>query len=150
MKAVIARVTRASVRVDDRVVGSIGPGLLALVGVSRTDGPDDVALMARKISGLRLFESTTPDSPAEVSALECAAPILLVSQFTLMGDTSHGRRPSWSAAAPGPVAEPLITELADALRAQGLEVQTGSFGAYMQVESVNDGPFTVIVDTAKQ
>ena len=141
MRAVLQRVTRASVRVGETTVGAIErPGLLALVAATHEDGPQDVARMARKIAELRIL-------PEETSALESGAPVLVVSQFTLYGDTRKGRRPTWSAAAPGPVAEPLVDAVVADLRARGLEVATGQFGAQMQVDLVNDGPFTLIIDT---
>ncbi len=140
MKAVLQRVTGASVTVEDETVGAIDrSGLLALVGVTHGDGETQVAAMARKISELRILHD-------ERSVLDEGAPVLLVSQFTLYGSTRKGRRPSWSDAAPGAVAEPLIDALADALRDLGIEVATGRFGAMMQVSLVNDGPFTVLVE----
>ncbi|GAA1717849.1 D-aminoacyl-tRNA deacylase [Fodinicola feengrottensis] len=139
MRAVVQTVTRASVTVDDEVVGKIGPGLLVLVGVTHTDTPSIAAALARKIHSLRILEG-------ERSAAEVGAEILVVSQFTLYADTRKGRRPSWQAAAPGPVAAPLIDTFVAALRAVGAPVETGRFGADMLVESVNDGPQTVILD----
>ncbi|MCL2595618.1 MAG: D-aminoacyl-tRNA deacylase [Promicromonosporaceae bacterium] len=140
MRAVIQRVTRASVTVDGTVVGEITrPGLVALVGVTHDDGPTQVATMARKIAELRILRD-------ERSATEAGAPVLVVSQFTLYGSTRKGRRPSWVAAAPGPVAEPLVAAVVTDLRARGLEVATGVFGAMMEVELVGDGPVTVIVE----
>lgn len=140
MRAVIQRVTSASVSVDGEVVGAIDrPGLMVLLGVSRNDGAAQAATMARKIAELRILEG-------EASASEAGAPVLLVSQFTLYGDTRKGRRPSWSHAAPGPQAEPLIDAVVADLRGRGLEVATGRFGAMMRVALVNDGPFTVLVD----
>lgn len=140
MRAVLQRVSRAEVRVGDDLVGRIGPGLLALVAVTHSDGADQVAVMARKICELRIL-------PEELSVLDAGASVLVVSQFTLYGDTRKGRRPSWSAAAPGAVAEPLIESLVEELRRRGVSVETGRFGAAMEVELVNDGPFTVVVDT---
>lgn len=145
MRAVVQRVTRAAVRVDGRVVGEIVPGpgtqgLLALVGVTHTDDAGTAARMAAKIHGLRILDG-------ERSAADTGAPILLISQFTLYGDTRKGRRPSWQDAAPGPVAAPLIEALVAELRGRGAEVATGVFGADMAVESVNDGPVTVLIDT---
>lgn len=140
MRAVLQRVTRASVTVEGDVVGQIGPGLVALVAVTHDDGPADVATMARKIAELRIL-------PEEQSVAETGAAVLVVSQFTLYGNTKKGRRPSWVDAAPGPVAEPLVQAVADALTDRGIEVATGVFGAMMSVELVNDGPFTVLVDT---
>lgn len=139
MRAVVTRVSRAAVRVGGEVVGEIGPGLMALVGVTHDDTVEIAGTLARKIHELRILHD-------ERSAADVGAPILLISQFTLYGDARKGRRPSWSAAAPGPVAEPLIAAVADALRDRGAEVYTGRFGADMQVESVNDGPVTVILD----
>jgi D-tyrosyl-tRNA(Tyr) deacylase len=139
VRAVIARVARASVTVGDSVVGAIGPGLLVLLGVHRSDSADAVPVMARKLAELRILDG-------ERSCGEVGAPLLVVSQFTLYGDTRKGRRPSWSAAAPPAVAAPLVDAVVDALRGRGLVVATGVFGADMAVESVNSGPFTVIVD----
>ena len=140
MRAVLQRVSRASVTVDGEVVGELTrPGLLALVGVTHDDGPEQVATMARKIADLRILHD-------ERSVLDEGAPVLVVSQFTLYADTRKGRRPSWNAAAPGPVAEPVVEQVVTALRARGVEVQTGRFGAHMEVELVNDGPVTIILD----
>lgn len=140
MRAVLQRATTASVSVDDEIVGAIDrPGLVALVGATHDDGAAQVSAMARKISELRILRD-------ERSVLDEAAPVLLVSQFTLYGSTKKGRRPSWSAAAPGAVAEPLLDALAAELRDLGVEVATGRFGAMMQVSLVNDGPFTVLVE----
>ena len=140
MRAVLQRVSRASVTVDGEVVGELTrPGLLALVGVTHDDGPEQVATMARKIANLRILRD-------ERSVLDDGAPVLVVSQFTLYADTRKGRRPSWNAAAPGPVAEPVVEQVVAALRARGVEVQTGRFGAHMQVELVNDGPVTILLD----
>ncbi len=140
MRAVLQRVTSARVEVDGQVVGAIDrPGLLALVGVTHDDGPQQVERMARKIAELRILRD-------EESLTDAGAPVLVVSQFTLHADTRKGRRPSWSAAAPGPVAEPLVADLVAALRARGIEVEQGRFGAMMQVTLVNDGPFTLVVD----
>jgi D-tyrosyl-tRNA(Tyr) deacylase len=136
---VAARVTRASVAVDGVVVGEIGAGLLVLLGVHRDDGPAQAATMARKLHELRILRD-------ERSCADTGAPLLVVSQFTLQGDTRRGRRPSWSAAAAPDVAAPLVEAVVDALRERGATVATGVFGAAMAVESVNDGPFTVIVE----
>ena len=141
MKAVVSRVTEASVTVDGTVVGALpGPGLLVLVGVSVDDDDADIATMVRKISELRILHD-------ESSAVDVGAPVLVVSQFTLMGETSKGRRPSWSKAARGPVAEPMVDSVVRGLRERGLRVETGVFVAMMQVHSVNDGPFTVLIET---
>lgn len=143
MKAVLTRVTRAAVRVDGEIVGEIDGGntggILALVGVGRDDAPDSWETMARKIAELRILDG-------EKSASDVGAPVLVVSQFTLMGATKKGRRPSWTDAAPGEVAEPVIARIVSDLRARGLEVAEGRFGAMMDVESVNAGPFTVLVE----
>ncbi|MEJ3658726.1 D-aminoacyl-tRNA deacylase [Actinomycetes bacterium KLBMP 9759] len=140
MRAVAARVSRAAVRVDGAVVGAIeGPGLLVLLGVHRDDSADAVPTMARKLHELRML-------PGERSCAELGAPLLVVSQFTLYGNTRKGRRPSWSAAAPPGQAEPMVDAVVAALRERGATVETGVFGAQMEVESVNDGPFTLIVE----
>ncbi len=140
MRAVLQRVTRASVTVDGELVGAIErPGLVALVGVTHSDGPGDAETLARKISELRILRD-------ERSVLDEGAPVLVVSQFTLYADTRKGRRPSWGAAAPGPVAEPLVDAVVAALQARGVEVATGRFGAMMEVSLVNDGPVTLILD----
>ena len=145
MRAVIQRVTSASVSVDGDVVGAIDSdggtqGLLVLVGVTHDDDTATAAKLARKIWGLRILAE-------ERSASDVGAPILVVSQFTLYADTAKGRRPSWGAAAPGPVSEPLVEAFVAALRELGADVSTGVFGADMQVSLVNDGPVTLIVDT---
>jgi D-tyrosyl-tRNA(Tyr) deacylase len=127
------------VTVADEVVGSIAAGLLVLLGVTHDDGPAQVATMARKLHELRILDG-------ERSCAETGAALLVVSQFTLYGDTRKGRRPSWTAAAPGEVAEPLVDAVVDALRAGGATVETGRFGAWMQVSLVNDGPVTVLVE----
>ena len=140
MRAVLQRVTSASVTVEGEVVGSIErPGLVALVGVTHDDGPSQVEALARKIADLRILRD-------ERSVLDVGAPVLVVSQFTLYADTRKGRRPSWGAAAPGPIAEPLVDALVVALRDRGIEVATGRFGAMMEVSLVNDGPVTLVVD----
>lgn len=140
MRAVLQRVTRASVTVDGEVVGAIDrPGVLALVGVTHDDGPEQVAAIARKIADLRILRE-------ERSVLDEGAPVLVVSQFTLYGDARKGRRPTWQAAAPRTVAEPLVDQVVAALRERGLEVATGRFGADMAVELVNDGPVTLLLE----
>jgi D-aminoacyl-tRNA deacylase len=140
MRAVVQRVSQASVTVDGQVVAAIDePGLLVLVGVTHADTPATAARLAAKLWGLRILEG-------EKSCSDVAAPLLVVSQFTLYADTRKGRRPTWQAAAPGPVAEPLVDAVAAALRALGADVQTGVFGADMKVSLVNDGPVTIIVD----
>jgi len=140
VRAVVQRVLSASVTVDGKVVGSIEePGLLVLLGVTHDDGPEEVAWTARKVWELRLLRD-------ERSASDVGAPILAVSQFTLYGNAKKGRRPTWNAAAPGPVAEPLVEDVVAALRARGLRVETGAFGADMAVELVNDGPVTILLE----
>jgi D-aminoacyl-tRNA deacylase len=142
VRAVVSRVDTAAVTVDGSVVGEIGRGLLALVGVRREDDDAAARALARKIHELRIF----PGPDGEVSASDLALPLLVVSQFTLYADTRKGRRPSWQDAAPGEVAEPLVDEVAAELRRRGATVATGVFGAKMQVASVNDGPFTVLLE----
>ncbi|MDK8894705.1 D-aminoacyl-tRNA deacylase [Corynebacterium sp. MSK006] len=141
MRAVLTRVSSASVTVDGETVGAIEePGLLALVGVHREDGDADIEKMVRKIAELRVLDG-------EVSVTDAAAPVLLVSQFTLYGRTAKGRRPSWSDAAGGEQAEAAIAEVTAGLRERGVTVAEGRFGAMMRVASVNEGPFTVLLDT---
>jgi D-tyrosyl-tRNA(Tyr) deacylase len=140
VRAVVQRVSRASVTVDGSVVGAIeGPGLLALVGVTHDDTPALADRLADKLWTLRILDE-------EKSCSDLGAPLLVVSQFTLYGDARKGRRPTWSAAAPGPVAEPLVDAVVAGLRSRGATVATGVFGADMKVELVNDGPFTVVLD----
>lgn len=142
MRVLVQRVTSARVTVGGEIVGRIDPegqGLVALVGLTHTDDVAVVHKMADKLWQLRILD-------AERSAADLVAPILVISQFTLYGDTAKGRRPSWNAAAPRPVAEPLVDEFAAALRRLGADVQTGVFGANMQVELVNDGPVTVLLE----
>ena len=135
------RVLRATATVDgDEVGGFDEPGLLVYLGVTHGDGPDEIAWTARKVWELRLLRD-------EQSASDVGAPILVVSQFTLYGDVRKGRRPTWQAAAPGPVSEPLYTALCLELERLGAHVERGVFGADMRVESVNDGPVTVLLET---
>ena len=142
MRAVVCRVTRAQVTVDGRVAGALNrPGLLVLLGVTHCDGLDEARTLASKIWRLRILRD-------ERSAADISAPLLVVSQFTLYADTRKGRRPSWSAAAPAELSQPLYEAFCDALRDLGATVSTGVFGATMQVESVNDGPVTLVLDTA--
>ncbi|MFG2621722.1 D-aminoacyl-tRNA deacylase [Streptomyces sp. NPDC048507] len=140
MRAVVQRVDGASVVVAGETVGEIvGEGLCVLVGVTHDDTPEKAALLARKLWSLRILE-------AEKSCSDIGAPLLVISQFTLYGDARKGRRPTWNAAAPGPVAEPLVDEVVAQLRSLGATVQTGRFGAQMRVSLTNDGPFTVVID----
>lgn len=140
MRAVLQRASRASVTVDGAVTASFDrQGIVALVGVTHGDGPEQVTTIARKIAELRILDG-------ETSVADAGAPVIVVSQFTLYADTRKGRRPSWSAAAPGPVAAPLVESFAAVLRGLGANVETGSFGAMMQVSLVNDGPVTVILE----
>jgi D-aminoacyl-tRNA deacylase len=142
MRVLVQRVTSASVRVDGVVVGAISPdgqGLLALVGVTHTDDAAMAQRLAEKLWQLRILDD-------ETSASDVGAPVLVVSQFTLYANTAKGRRPTWNAAAPGAVAEPLVSTFADALRQLGAQVETGVFGADMQVELINDGPVTVLLE----
>jgi D-aminoacyl-tRNA deacylase len=140
VRAVVQRVSQASVAVGERVVGAIGePGLLVFVGASHEDTAQNAAKLAAKLWGLRILRG-------ELSCSDTAAPLLVISQFTLYADTRKGRRPSWLGAAPGPVAEPLVDEVVSALRALGAHVETGVFGADMQVSLVNDGPVTLILE----
>ncbi|HEY6495440.1 MAG TPA: D-aminoacyl-tRNA deacylase [Trebonia sp.] len=140
MRAVVQRVTRASVTVDGQVIGAIDePGLLVLVGITHDDTAGAAAKLAAKLWGMRILDG-------EKSCSDLGAPLLVVSQFTLYADMGKGRRPSWSAAAPGPVAEPLVGAVIDQLRGLGARVETGRFGADMKVALVNDGPVTIIVE----
>jgi len=140
MRAVLQRVTSASVTVDEVSIASIGAGLLALVGVTHADTEVQAGTLARRVAGLRLFDE------GRSSVTDLGLEVLVVSQFTLYADLGKGRRPSWSAAAPGPVAEPLVDAVVATLRERGLRVQTGQFGADMAVALVNDGPLTLVVD----
>lgn len=140
MRAVVQRVLQASVAVDGTVVGSLAtPGLLVYLGVTHGDGPVETAWMARKIWDLRVLRD-------EKSASDLAAPILVISQFTLYGDARKGRRPTWLAAAPGPVSEPVYDAFCAELERLGAHVERGVFGADMRIESVNDGPVTLLLE----
>jgi D-aminoacyl-tRNA deacylase len=140
MRAVVQRASSASVSVDSAEIARLpSPGLVVLVGVTHDDTEQVAAGLARKIYQLRILDG-------ERSCADLGAPLLVVSQFTLYADTAKGRRPSWSAAAPGAVAEPLVDAFADALRGLGAHVETGVFGAHMNVELVNDGPVTLIIE----
>lgn len=139
MRAVVQTVGRAGVTVDGELVGAIEDGLLVLLGVTHTDTVETARTMARKVHELRILDD-------ERSAADIGAPILVVSQFTLYGDARKGRRPTWTAAAPAEVAEPLVTAVVEALRTRGAKVETGRFRAHMLVESVNVGPRTILLD----
>ena len=140
MRAVVQRVSQASVTADGQVIGAIDePGLLVLVGVTHDDTAALAAKLAAKLWGLRILDG-------EKSCSDLNAPLLVVSQFTLYGDTNKGRRPTWQAAAPGPVAEPLVEAVIGELRKLGARVETGKFGAEMKVALVNDGPITLILE----
>ncbi|WP_380278175.1 D-aminoacyl-tRNA deacylase [Kitasatospora purpeofusca] len=158
MRAVVQRVAEARVTVAGETVGAIEePGLCVLVGVTHDDTPAKAAQLARKLWTLRLLPADDPSPRADAegergnrgverSCSDIGAPLLVISQFTLYGDARKGRRPTWNAAAPGPVAEPLVDEVVAQLRALGAKVETGRFGADMKVALVNDGPFTVLVE----
>ena len=144
MRAVIQRVSSAAVEVAGERVAEIGPGLLVLVGATHDDGVAEARLLAGKIANLRIFADDA--GKMNLSALDRGYEALVVSQFTLYADTRKGRRPSWQDAAPGDVAEPLVEAVVAELRARGAAVATGLFGARMQVSSVNEGPFTVLLE----
>ncbi|HLJ84245.1 MAG TPA: D-aminoacyl-tRNA deacylase [Candidatus Eremiobacteraceae bacterium] len=147
MRAVVQRVTSASVAVSGTVVGEIGRGFLALIGVARDDGDADIELMASKIAGLRIFDDASGDMNLGLRDVDGA--ILAVSQFTLYGDARRGRRPSFIEAAPGEAAREIFDNVVARLRREGLTVATGEFGADMQVRLVNDGPVTILLDSRK-
>ncbi|HEY8552504.1 MAG TPA: D-aminoacyl-tRNA deacylase [Thermaerobacter sp.] len=151
MRAVIQRVARASVHTAGQAPRTIGRGAVVLLGVEQGDGPADVEWMAEKIAHLRIFpgEGDAARRHFERSLREVSGQVLLISQFTLLGDCRRGRRPSFTAAAPPEQAEPLYEAVAEALAARGLFVQTGWFGADMQVELVNDGPVTLWLDSRR-
>ncbi|MFQ5931113.1 MAG: D-aminoacyl-tRNA deacylase [Nitrospiraceae bacterium] len=145
MKAVIQRVTRASVEVDGQPIGSIGAGMLVLLGVAREDGESDVRYMIEKISALRIFSDQ--QGKMNLSVAEVGGALLVVSQFTLLGDTGKGRRPGFDRAAPPDQARALYNRVIDGLKGRGLRTETGVFGAYMNVTLENDGPVTFILDS---
>jgi len=144
MRAVVQRVSRAAVRVDGEVVGACGPGLLVLVGAGHEDTAETAERLAGKIARLRVF----PDDAGRFdrSLLDTGGEVLVVSQFTLLADTRKGNRPSFTAAAAPEAAEPLVATVVDSLRAEGIRAETGRFGAMMEVELVNDGPVTIVLD----
>lgn len=149
MRAVLQRVTHARVVVDGEVVGAIEAGLLVYVGVAQGDGPEQAEWLARRIAELRLFPESVAEGARsmERSLVDAGGAALVVSQFTLLADTRKGRRPSFFDAAPPDLAAPLVGAVATALRAHGIEVATGRFGAHMLVESANDGPVTITLDS---
>ena len=148
MIAVVQRVSRASVSVGGELVSEIGEGLLVLLGVSVTDTAEDAAWLAKKIAGLRMFRA--PEGQPERSVLEIGGEVLAVSQFTLLGNCRKGRRPSFTRAAPGPEAEALYDEFCARLREFGVPVGAGRFGAMMEVSLLNDGPYTLLVESPSQ
>ena len=148
MRAVVQRVTSARVRVDGRLVGEIGRGLLVFAGVETGDGAEDVAYVAGKVSDLRIFEDAA--GKMNLSIREAAGAVLVVSQFTLCGDCRRGRRPSFDAAEPPAAAKVMYEQLIDALRACNLTVETGEFQADMAVELTNDGPVTMLLDSRRR
>jgi D-tyrosyl-tRNA(Tyr) deacylase len=148
MRAVIQRVSSARVRVDERIVGEIGLGLLVFAGVERSDGADDVKYLAGKIRDLRIFDDTA--GKMNLSVGDAGGALLVVSQFTVCGDCRRGRRPSFDNAAAPAMAKPLYEDLVRELRASNLTVETGEFQAHMRVELVNDGPVTILLDSQRR
>ena len=148
MRAVVQRVSEARVRVDDRIIGEIGPGLVVLVGVGRDDGPEDVKYLAAKIPTLRLFKGIE-GKEIDRSVADIGGALLVISQFTLYGDARGQRRPSFIDAAPPDRARALYEDLVRELRAASVPVETGEFQALMRVELVNDGPVTLLLDSKK-
>ncbi len=148
MRAVLQRVTRASVRVEGETIGEIGAGLVVLLGIARDDVAEDAGYLAEKIVSLRIFDDD--EGRMNQSVTEAGGALLIVSQFTLYGDARRGRRPSWSDAAPPEVAEPIYELFLHEVRQRVGEVATGSFRRMMEVELVNDGPVTIMLDSRKQ
>lgn len=157
MRAILQRAIDGKVSVNTEVIGEFtGPGLVILLGVTHTDSTATASKMAEKIHGLRIFDQefvsqfdriyVPPNSPRELSLGELGLPVLVISQFTLYASTKKGRRPTWDAAAPGPIAEPLVNAVSERLRELGTEVATGQFGADMQVSFTNSGPMTLIIE----
>jgi D-aminoacyl-tRNA deacylase len=147
MRAVLQRVTRASVRIEDEIVGEIGAGLVALLGIARDDTERDISYLLEKIVALRVFDDE--NGQMNLSLMDANGALLIVSQFTLYGDARRGRRPSYSDAAPPDMAEPLYREFVEQARNSVGQVATGSFRRMMQVELVNDGPVTILLDSRK-
>lgn len=148
MKAVVQRVTKASVEVDGSTVGRIDTGLLVLLGVAKDDGERDALYLADKISSLRIFADEQGKMNRSIADIDGA--VLLVSQFTLLGETAKGRRPDFTEAAAPEQAKALYEKMAEAFRGKGLTVETGRFGAYMQIELINDGPVTLLLDSRRR
>ena len=146
MKAIIQRVSRASVSVGGEAVGSIGPGLAVLLGIAQGDSGEEAQRLAQKTAELRIFGDAA--GRLSLSLLDVAGEALVVSQFTLLADSRKGRRPSFTAAAPPELAEPLVRQFEESLRGLGVPVASGRFGTHMQLDIVNDGPLTIILDTA--
>lgn len=147
MRAVIQRATEAHVTVDNKITGKIGPGLVVLLGIHREDGAREIQWMAEKIINLRIFEDD--GGKMNRSLADTGGEMLIVSQFTLYGDCRKGRRPGYSDAAPPEIAEPLYLEFVDEIESRGITVGTGTFQAMMQVELINDGPVTLLLDSQK-
>ncbi len=147
MRAVVQRVTSASVTVGERVIGEIGPGLLVLLGVEQGDGPADLHYVASKVRDLRIFSDDA--GKMNKSVLDIQGGVLVVSQFTLSGDARNGRRPSFASAAPPQIARALYQDVVRELKTSGLRVETGEFQAMMQVSLINDGPVTILLDSRK-
>ena len=144
MRALVQRVREASVRVEDQLVGAINQGLCVFVGVTHEDGPEECDLLVNKLLHLRIMDDE--NGVMNNSVVDNEGEILIVSQFTLYGDISKGRRPTWSAAAPPEQAEPLIKKVVEGLKAAGVKVETGKFREYMLVNLVNDGPATLMIE----
>jgi len=144
MRAVVQRVTRASVTIDEEIVGAIGPGLLVLLGAAKGDTPAEALWLAHKVANLRIFSDA--DGRMNLSVKEIGGQVLIVSQFTLIANTRKGFRPSFMPAAAPEVAEPLVTQFTEAVASEGVPVATGLFGAHMVVELVNDGPVTILLE----
>lgn len=147
MRAVVQRVSRASVAVAGEIVGQIGPGLLVYAAAAPDDSDTDIAYIADKVAHLRIFEDA--EGKLNLDVAQAGGAVLLVSAFTVQADARKGRRPSFDGAAPGPIAQPLIEKLTAAIRALGIQVATGRFAAEMQVESINDGPICVLLDSRR-
>ena len=147
MRAVIQRVTHATVTVEGAAIAAIGPGLAVLVGITHSDAEEDARYVAEKILNMRLFPEEGQEGGFERTALEIGADVLLVSQFTLYGSTRKGRRPGFTEAAPAAISGPMFERVVDTFRASGLKVESGRFGAYMLVEFENAGPATIVLDS---